>query len=151
MRRTDREITDTAEMEAIIGRSKICHLAMADGHQPYVVPLSFGYRAKTVYFHSAGSGKKIEMLKRNSRVCLSFVGDHRVAPAEQACDWGYSFESIIVFGTATLVSDPDEKRRALDVIMTHHGAEGPFDYPVSNLKVTTVIRVDIEEMTGKRK
>lgn len=149
MRRKDREITEPAEIEAIIQEAKVCRLAMVDDGQPYVVPLNFGYRDNTLFFHSASSGRKIDVLKKNGRVCFEMDLVDEIKAAEEACDWGIRYRSVIGFGNATLLDDPDEKCEALDTIMGQHSNE-TFTYPASKLKATAVIRVDIERMTGKR-
>ena len=151
MRREKQEIHYQAELEEIFREAIVCRLAIADGDAPYIVPLNFGYQDNTLYFHSAAEGRKLDLLRKRPDVCFEVESGVKIVRGTTACDWGVSFRSIIGFGRAELVEGADEKRRALDVIMRHHGAEEPFDYPESNLKVTTVIRVDIEEMTGKRK
>ena len=59
MRRKDREITDRAEIEAILNEAMVCRIGLADDGEPYVVPVSFGYEDGSVYIHSAPEGKKI--------------------------------------------------------------------------------------------
>ena len=88
MRRKDKKITDRAEIESIILKSSVCRLALADQLQPYIVPLCFGYRDNTLYFHSALSGKKIEIIKKNNRVCFEFDIDCEAITSDKACDWG---------------------------------------------------------------
>lgn len=87
MRRSDRQIEDKIEIDSIIRSSTICHLALSEGDQPYVVPLNFGYEEGALYFHCAKEGRKIDIIRRNPRVCFSFVGDHRVVPSETPCGW----------------------------------------------------------------
>lgn len=149
MRKKEKEITDPKTIEAIVRRAVVCRLAMCDGDRPYVVPVNFGYRDRTLYVHSAPEGRKIDVLRRNPRVCAVFETDREMLPAREACDWSVRYRSVIAFGTATLVSDPEEKRAGLDALMAHY-ARGRFDYPVEKLERTAVIRVDVEEMTGKQ-
>jgi len=148
MRRKDKEINDKARIEQIIQDAQICRLALAESGQPYVVPLNFGYRDDTVYFHSATQGRKIDMLKANPKVCLEFTTDLELVRAEKSCDWGQRFNCVIAFGEARLIEDNDAKREALDVIMAHYGGEGG-DYSDGKLKITAVIAVKIDMMTGK--
>jgi len=49
MRRKEKEITDLKSIEEIITRSKVCCLGLSLNDIPYVVPLSFGYKNKTIY------------------------------------------------------------------------------------------------------
>lgn len=58
MRRKDREITDRAEIESILNEAMVCRIGLADGGDPYVVPLSFGYEDGSVSIHSAPEASK---------------------------------------------------------------------------------------------
>ncbi len=148
MRRKDKEINDKEKVEQIIQDAQVCRLAMADNGQPYVIPLNFGYRDGTVYFHSAKQGRKIDMLTANSRVCLEFSTVLELVQGETSCDWGQRFKSVIAFGNARLIEDETEKKEALDIIMAHYGGRGG-DYTDKKLKITAVIEVTLTEMTGK--
>ena len=149
MRRKKQEILDKTELEEIFSDAVVCRLAIADDEAPYIVPLNFGYRENTLYFHSAGAGRKLDLLQKNPVVGFEVESGVKLVSGEKACDWGVSFRSIIGYGRAALVDDSDEKRRGLDIIMAHY-SDGEFDYPDENLKRTTVIRVDFTSMTGKR-
>ena len=150
MRRKDKEITDPKDMEAIIRDARVCRLAMCDGDRPYLVPLSYGYENHTLYFHSAGQGTKIDILKRNPEICFEIEGESTVLPGESACKWSITYRSVIGFGRVRWITDDVEKRRALDRIMARHGAEGAQEYDDASLKRTIVMAVDIRSMTGKR-
>jgi uncharacterized protein len=149
MRRKDKEIDDPAVIESILRRSVVCRLAMADGNQPYVVPLSFGFRDRALYFHSARQGRKVDILKRNPRVCFEFDIDASVKKSGVPCRWGMKFRSVIGTGTARFVEDPAEKRYALGAILAQYSSES-FEYPDSEIEKIVIIRVDIEEMSGKQ-
>ena len=70
MRRKDKEVVDRERIDEIIRGAQVCRLAMIDGDEPYLVPLSFGYDGRAIYFHSAVEGRKVEALRRNARVCF---------------------------------------------------------------------------------
>ena len=65
MRRKEKEIKDKKEIEQIFKEAHVCRLGMVDGKIPYIVPMNFGYRDNILYFHSALSGRKIDILKNN--------------------------------------------------------------------------------------
>ena len=149
MRRKEKEIQDRKTIEAIIKKASVCHLAMAVDNRPYVIPLCFGYKDNTLYFHSADEGKKLTMIQQNPQVCFQLHVDEKLLKAEKACHWSMSYQSVIGSGKAVIVSDQKEISRALDVIMNQY-AEGQWSYPQGQLAKTRIIRVDIEEMTGKQ-
>ena len=87
MHRKDKEITDIKSIEKIIKKAKVCRLALSLNDTPYIVPICFGYRAETIYFHSAKKGKKIDIIKKNNKVCFEFDIDHELVKSENACKW----------------------------------------------------------------
>lgn len=149
MRRTDKEITDRIKIESIIQRSVVCRLGMLDKNRPYIVPLCFGYKENTLYFHSANKGRKIDILKKNNTVCFEFDIDYEPIKADNPCEWGIIYKSVIGFGKAYLVNDFKAKCAALDIIMQQYSDE-TFEYPKTKIKNTLVIKVEIEHMTGKQ-
>jgi nitroimidazol reductase NimA-like FMN-containing flavoprotein (pyridoxamine 5'-phosphate oxidase superfamily) len=123
---------------------------MADGGDPYVVPVSFGYDGDSVYFHSAREGKKIDVIAANPRVCVQFERRVALVTSEtEACEWSFTYESAIGFGVVEELRDPDSKAIGLNQIMQHYsGREWEFD--ASTLARTRVWRVAIEKLTGKQ-
>jgi len=148
MRRNDREITDRKTIDGIIRRCRVCHLAMCDESQPYVVPLSFGYDGCFLYFHAAREGRKIDIIKRNNRVCFEFDILHDIITSEQACSWGAKYESVIGSGTAEILDTLEAKNDALEWIMRQHRS-GTWDFTEKMLNKTLVLRVQILEISGK--
>jgi nitroimidazol reductase NimA-like FMN-containing flavoprotein (pyridoxamine 5'-phosphate oxidase superfamily) len=148
MRRKDKEMTDIEAIESVIRRSTVCRLAMSEAGQPYVLPMSFGYKDGAVYFHCAPEGRKIDIIRKNPRVCIEFDVDCRLKTGDSACQWGFYFQSAIAFGVAAFIEDAAEKRAALDIIMRHYSSEA-FTYPDSAIDKIVVIRVAVTELTGK--
>lgn len=149
MRRSDKEITDRKAIEDIILRSKVCKLAMCVENRPYIVPLCFGFKNNTLYFHSAPKGKKIEILKNNPNVCFEFEIFTQIIKSAKACKWGMRYRSVIGFGKAGFITDDDLKRQAFDIIMNQY-ADGSFIYEDALLKSVVLINVEIQSMTGKQ-
>jgi len=148
LRRGEREIREKQAIESIIRRSLVCRLGLADGDQPYVVPLCFGYENSTIYFHGALEGRKIDIIRKNPNVCCEFEAKVEVTPAEEGCRWGVKYQSVIGFGKAAFVESTEGKTRALAVIMRQYSNE-EFQFPRDTVEKTTVIKVAIESMTGK--
>lgn len=148
MRRADKAINDPAEIEAIIRRAQVCRLGLCDGNQPYIVPMCFGLVENRVYLHCADKGHKIDVLHVNTNVCVEFDIDQEVVPGPSACRIGMKYRSVIGFGTAAFVDDPEEKRRGLEAMVLQYAdrCEGMSEQAVAH---TTVIRVDVAEFTGK--
>jgi nitroimidazol reductase NimA-like FMN-containing flavoprotein (pyridoxamine 5'-phosphate oxidase superfamily) len=141
-------IRDQGTIEEIIRSANVCRVGLCDRGQPYVVPVSFGYEDHTVYFHSSLRGRKMDVLRENSAVCVEFDVDGAVVQADSPCKWNLEYRSVIGFGKAIVIESLEEKRAALDVIVRHYGGE-PGGYAEGTLRKTAVVKVEIESMTGK--
>jgi len=148
MRRNDREITERAEIEAIIGRAQVCRLGLCAEGIPYIVPMCFGYREGHVYMHSAPEGRKLDMVARNDRVCVEFEADCELVPSDAPCRWSMRYRSVIGTGRARMVECLEEKQRAFDVIMSQYGGSGR-GIGAEALARVAVIEVVVESLTGK--
>jgi nitroimidazol reductase NimA-like FMN-containing flavoprotein (pyridoxamine 5'-phosphate oxidase superfamily) len=92
-----------ANVEYVLHSSAVGRLVTNDGENPYSVPVSFGYCMERVYFHSSTMGKKMNNILDNPRV--AFVVDRY----NEREGWA----SISIFGTARIITEPDEKSLAL--------------------------------------
>jgi nitroimidazol reductase NimA-like FMN-containing flavoprotein (pyridoxamine 5'-phosphate oxidase superfamily) len=148
MRRKDREKPKDFALEVA---DKCAYSVMAtvnpDG-SPYCVPLSLARKGEWLYFHCAPEGHKIENLKRNNRVCVSCVGKQKAIPG----DFALEYESAVIVGTASEVTDREEKIRALEIISRRYTPENmaAFDNAVEkSLDITAVWKIHIDGISGK--
>lgn len=149
MRRKEKQVENLEEISAIIAKASICYLAMSVENKPYVVPLCFGYKDNILYFHSANEGKKLNMIQKNPNVSFTLVSDPNVIEAEKACNWSMSYKSIIGHGKAVQVEEMEEKIEALNIIMNQYATRS-WEYPEKMLAKTCVVKVLVEEITGKQ-
>ncbi len=148
MRRREKEITDKEQIQNIIGASQICRLGLSDGFMPYIVPLCFGYKDKTLFFHSAHEGKKREILKKNPNICFEFDQNVCLIQGDKPCSWGMEYQSVIGFGKVEIIENISEKREALEIIMKQYSSK-KFEFQDAAINKTLVFKVKISEITGK--
>ena len=149
MRQAEREIKDRNMIDDLMKRAVVCRLGMVDGDEPYIVPMNFGYDGKSLFFHCAKEGRKIDILSQNDKVCFEVDLDTEVVKGDVACKWSMRYRSVEGVGRAVLVQGAEGKRHGLNVIMSHY-AEGPFEYAERGFDLALIIRVDIEIISGKR-
>ncbi len=150
MRKHKQEITDKDTLEEILRRAVVCRIGLSEDNVPYVVPVCFGYKDGCIYIHSAGQGRKIEIIRKNNKVCFEVDVDVEPVPGEKACKWTVKYISVIGFGRASLIDGHQEKIDALDIIMGHYSGRDSHDYEPHALDLTAVIKIEIQSMTGKR-
>ena len=148
MRKAEREVMDFKLVEALLQRAEYIHLAMWDGSSPYVVPVSFGYQDRVLYFHGSFNGKKAECLRGCAKVSFDAVVEYTLSRKPKACGFTSHYQSLVGLGRVSVVSDPGEKIAGLNLIMAHYGApQGPYEEEV--LGRARVYRLDIDELKGK--
>ena len=153
MRRKDREITDFNEIIDIIIKCDVCRIALNDDEYPYVVPLNFGLDVQGnqvfFYFHAAMEGKKLDLIAKDNRATFEMDCDHNFILYEErmSCTMGYA--SVIGHGTIEIVADED-KYESLKILMRQYHAED-FKFNTDMMKVTTVLKMTVTDMLGKRR
>lgn len=150
MRRKDKEITDKNIIRDMLAHSAVCRIGLIDGELPYIVPLNYGYSGDSLYFHSAPSGKKIELLKTNNRVCFEIEHSQEVIPNELACNWTSRYRSVMGYGTVEIITDPERKKKGLDIIMAHYGRSEKLIYKEASVEKMVILKLTIDEISGKQ-
>lgn len=152
MRRKDRERGQEFAYD-VIDRCEYGVMAMA-GEEPYCVPLSLVRVDDTLYFHCALQGRKLDLLRSNDRVCVSFVTDAQPHYIADELNYTTYFRSAVVTGRAFEVTDPQEKAGALRALCQKlfPGDMADFDRAVAkSLGVTGVWGVRMDQAVGKEK
>lgn len=145
-------ITDRTEMEAILRECAAGSLATVcpDG-SPYVVTVNYIYHEGKIYFHCALTGKKLDNITHDERVCFEAHVMERIARARRAIDFGTRYRSVVVHGRARPLDDPAAKRKVLMLITTRYAEGHSFEPPTDQqVQATAVVEIEIDSMTGKK-
>jgi len=147
IRREDRAISEQ-EALSILEKAEYGVLStISESGEPYGVPLNFCFNGKSVYFHCATEGRKLDNLSYNSNVSFCVVGETQIMSEK----FGTKYESAIVFGTAAAV-DEAEKQTALESLVAKYSQnfrEEGLKYIENLIGKTKVYRIDIRSVTGK--
>jgi nitroimidazol reductase NimA-like FMN-containing flavoprotein (pyridoxamine 5'-phosphate oxidase superfamily) len=149
MRKKEKEIKDRAEIEAILCEAEICRIALCDGDTPYIVPVNFGYKDNKLYLHSAREGRKLDIIRKNNKVCFEVDVDYQLVVCGAPCDWGMRYRSVIGTGRAHVIEDEDGRKEGFRILAEHYCSDADA-IRESSMKGAVIIRIDIEEMIGKR-
>ncbi len=152
IRRKEKEIKDRTEILRILDRAKYITIAMTDTDGPYLATLTHAYdkTRNAVYFHCAKEGRKVNILRRDSRVWGQALID--LGYVKGKCD--HLFETAQFRGKVSFVDSSTEKRHALELLISKN-EEHPE--PVMKKQLTdesighvNVGRIDIEYLSGKQ-
>ena len=150
MRRKNQEIIDRNVIEDILQKSLICRIGMISDGVPYIVPLNYGYDNNIIYIHSASEGKKMDILKANNKVCFEIEDTTEIIRKDLSCDWATKYRSLIGYGTIDIITDSEQKKRGLDIIMTQHGKTMNNVYKEEQVENLVILKLTIERVTGKQ-
>lgn len=153
MRRKDREVTDTDKINSIIKECDCCRLGFYDNGSIYIVPLSFGFEftgeKRTLYFHSAKEGRKIELIAKGGNVGFEMDARHSITPDEIACGYSARFVSVIGEGRVEFIEESNKKECALNLIMSHYTGKDKWDYKPEMLSAACIFRLEVMELSCK--
>lgn len=153
MRRTDREITDFAQIREIIEKTEILHLALFDEEYPYIVPMHYGCEfegEKTVlYMHGAKQGHKLDLLRKNSAACVEIENDvTQTSGGEIPCQYGAIYSSVIARGRVEIPEDSAEKIHGLTILMKHQTGRD-FEITETMAETVAVLKFTADCVTAK--
>ena len=153
MRRKDRKVTDMTKIKMILDRCQYMRLGFNDDGEVYIVPVNFGYTYENerifIYFHGAQEGRKVELMKKNPYVGFEMDTSYRLVEADVACEYTAYFQSIIGNGNITILTDIEEKRKGLQIVMGHNSGKNDWEYPENMLKAVGVFKLEVTALTCK--
>lgn len=155
MRRSEREVTDPALIDAIIRRSPCCRLGLRDGEGVYLVPMSFGYTheqgIRTFYFHSAPEGHKLDLLRQDLPVAFELDCPLEVTEGPIACKYSLRYQSVLGQGQVRFLNTPEEKRAALTEIMRQNTRKADWTFADAALARVTVFALEADTISAKQR
>jgi len=152
IRRREKEITDRQEMIRILMTAKYVTVAMSAEDGPYLATLTHAYdqARNALYFHCAREGRKVDVLKKDSRVWGQALLDKGYV--EGKCDHLYATAQFK--GRVTFIEDAEEKRHALEIMIRKNEPDPERvlteQVTKSSLVRVNIGRIDIEYMSGKK-
>lgn len=154
MTRRERQVTDINEILKILDNSKVLHLGLVDGDEPYVVPMNYGYTYEneklTIWLHCARQGRKLDVMRVNPKVF--FEMEYGITPfeGEVACKYGITYSSLMGRGVATIIEDVETKKIALSALMKVQTGRD-FSFEDKMAEVVGVVKIDVIEFTAKHR
>ncbi|MBP2198837.1 pyridoxamine 5'-phosphate oxidase family protein [Pantoea cypripedii] len=149
MRRDEREITEPAQIDAILQEGRVMYIALACEDMPFLLPVFYVWDGTALWFHSARSGSKIDMMKRNANICFAVSSYGGIIEDPLACNFEARHRTVIGLGKTHFVDDDSEKVTMLHRLMARF-SDKTFTFPAANLTATQVIRIDITSLKGKQ-
>ena len=117
-RHRERGQTDRAALYEVLDAGLVCHLGVVAGGDPAVLPTAYGRDGDTVYLHGSSANGAFRAAAGH-RVCMTVTHMDGLVAARSVFSHSMNYRSAVIFGTATMVTDEDERWRGLEVVTNH--------------------------------
>jgi uncharacterized protein len=141
-------LTDATVINDILDQAEIIYLALCDEDGPHCVPVNFGRGDGCIYIHSGIKGRKIKALRMDGRVSFSTCVDLKLENADQACNHGYYFKSVVGAGKALILEDDTERKQALKAIINKY-TNGDPAVDEKTMRCTVVVKIELHSITAR--
>ncbi len=143
---------DRATVHGLLDASMLCHVSYVIDGQPYCTPTFFWREAEKLYWHGSSASRMLENQTRGERVCLTVAHLDSLVLARCGFNHSADYRAVMAFGTAYLVTDPEEKERALVAMVDRFFPDRTASLRQSTkqeIKATAVIAMEIEQASAK--
>lgn len=147
---------DDAWVRAFLRSAQVGHIATSVDGQAFLNPTTFWLDEENhqIVFHSNIAGRVRSNIESNPKVSMEASELGKMLPSNVALEFSLQYRSVVVFGTARVVTNPDEARRLL------YGLIGKYfpsmtagkefrEITDKELRATSVYAIQIEAWSGK--
>ncbi|GGW99123.1 pyridoxamine 5'-phosphate oxidase family protein [Streptomyces lomondensis] len=154
-RSPNRASYDRELVHAILDEAYVCHLGFVRDGAPVVLPTLYARVGERLYVHGSTGSRPLRAAGQADPglpVCLTVTHVDGLVLARSAFHHSINYRSVVVHGVAHDVTDPEEKRQALDALVDHVVPGRSADSRPANKKelaATAVVRLDLGEVSAK--
>jgi nitroimidazol reductase NimA-like FMN-containing flavoprotein (pyridoxamine 5'-phosphate oxidase superfamily) len=154
-RSANRASYDRELVHAILDEAYVCHLGFVRDGAPVVLPTLFARVGERLYVHGSTGSRPLRAAGQADPglpVCLTVTHVDGLVLARSAFHHSINYRSVVVHGVAHDVTEPEEKRQALDALVDHVVPGRAADSRPANkkeLSATAVLRLDLDEVSAK--
>jgi nitroimidazol reductase NimA-like FMN-containing flavoprotein (pyridoxamine 5'-phosphate oxidase superfamily) len=143
---------DHAAVHRILDEAFICHVGFVVDGKPVVIPTSYARIGAALYIHGSAASRMLRSLEEGIDVCVTVTLIDGLVLARSAFHHSINYRSVVIFGAANVVDDPDEKIKALHAF-TDQVVPGRWEevrWPTeSELRATLVLKLPLVEVSAK--
>jgi uncharacterized protein len=110
---------DLDTINAVLDAGFLAHVGFCIDGQPYVIPTLYGRDGEKLYLHGSAASRMLQRLDSGIAGSISVTLVDGLVLARSAFHHSINYQSVVVFGTAHKIDEPDRKTRALRIISEH--------------------------------
>lgn len=143
---------DHAHIHALLDASMLCHVAYVIDGQPYCTPTLFWREGTRLYWHGSSASRMLRNQSEGEPVCLTVSHLDSLVLARCGFNHSVDYRSVMAFGRARIIEEPEEKARALIAMVDrfYPGRTATLrESSTQEIKATRVIGMEIEQASAK--
>lgn len=143
---------DRETIYGILDEGFVCHLGFAIDGRPFVIPTGYARLGDDMLIHGSAASRTLRAIANYIDVCVTVTLIDGLVLARSAFHHSVNYRSVVIYGKAKVVTDEEEKNRALEAFTEHivPGRWADVRWPTElELKATTVLKLPIEEASAK--
>ena len=143
---------DRPTIDAILDEALISHVGFVHDGRPAVIPTLHARIGDEVLIHGSAASRMLRALAAGIDLCLTATLIDGLVLARSAFHHSVNYRSVVLYGQAHLITEPDAKERALEAFTDRlvAGRWADVRWPTrKELKATTVLTLPIQEGSAK--
>lgn len=151
-RRPQRVAYDEAAVYGVLDAGIMAHVGYVIDGQPFVTPTAYWREGRTLYWHGSAMSRMLETVGQGLPVCVTVSFLDGLVVGRSGFVHSLNYRSVMAFGRARLIIDPDARRSALDTFIDRLYAGRPLKLrPATEQGVaaTAMVAMEIEEASAK--
>lgn len=153
-RHPERGSHDITLIHRILDEAYLCHVAFVHEAQPVVLPMAYVRIDDRIYLHGSSKNHMLNVLAGGAPACVEVTLLDALVFARSQFSHSMNYRSVVVFGHAEKVTEPERKRAALaalcDRLAPGRSLEARSPTPLE-LTATLVLAVQIHEASAKQR
>jgi len=118
-READRGSHDYELACEVLDAGKVCHVGFTLDGQPYVLPMAYGRMDDQLLLHGSVASRVMKTLASGAPCCVTVTHFDGLVYARSTFNSSMNYRSTMVFGAAREITDPNEKRPAIQALVDH--------------------------------
>lgn len=143
---------DRAVIHAILDAGLVCHVGLVEGGRPVVIPTAYARLGDTIVLHGSTRSRTLVAAAAGGELCCTVTLLDGLVLARSAFHHSLNYRSVVAFGRARAVEDPDERVAALHAF-TERLYPGRWEVvrPPSEqeMKATLIVALPLTEAVAK--
>ena len=151
-RHAERGSYDRVAAFDILDEGLVAHVGLDTGSGVMVIPMTYARIGDDLILHGAVASRWLSSFERGRDISVCITLLDGLVLAQSAFSHSMNYRSVVVFGKARLILEPEEKQAAFKALLDHM-LPGRWDDSrqpdEKEIAATTVIKVPIDEASVK--